>query len=157
MRQQLTRRRTNIMGRPRISDENIERIKASYSLNGSLTETSKETGVPIATVSKYVNQKEKDQFESFRIEKRSEIIPTIIAEIEQTELILLHAIRVRAATGEDTTRDLATAFGILRDKHQLISGLPTTRTENLTRDPASVLTPEEMEQAAAIRERFSKA
>jgi len=143
------------MGRGRPTpDETIERIKATYAMNGNARETSRVLSVPIATVHKYIDPESKDAFEQVRTEKLAEVIPNVIARIEQVEMVLLDAIMKRAKTGEDSVRDLATAFGILRDKHLLITGQPNVRTHN-TSEAVATLTPEEMEQAAKIRERFA--
>jgi hypothetical protein len=145
------------MGRGRPTpDETIERIKATYAMNGNARETSRALNVPVATVHKYIDPESKNEFEQVRTEKLSEVIPNVIAKIEQVEMVLLDAIIKRAKTGEDTARDLATAFGILRDKHLLITGQPNSRVHNTT-DASATLTPEEMEQAAIIRERFASA
>ena len=145
------------MGRGRITpDETIEQIKATYAMNGNARETSRVLNVPFSTVRKHITADERDEFAQVRSENLATVIPNVIAKIEEVEFVLLNAIKARALTGQDTARDLATAFGILRDKHLLITGQPNSRVHNTT-DATAVLTPEEMEQAALIRERFASA
>lgn len=145
------------MGRGRLtSDETIERIKATYAMVGTIADTARDLDLPESTVRKYVSPEVRAEFAEVRGQKLAEAIPNIIAQIEHTEHVLLDAIVKRAKTGEDSVRDLATAFGILRDKHLLITGQPNNRTHTTT-DATATLTPEEMEQAAKIRERFASA
>lgn len=145
------------MGRGRVTpDETIEQIKATYAMNGNARETSRVLNVPFSTVRKHITTDEQDEFAQVRSENLAVVIPNVIAKIEQVEMVLLDSIMKRAKSGEDSVRDLATAFGILRDKHLLITGQPNNRTHTTT-DASATLTPEEMEQAAKIRERFASA
>lgn len=50
-------------------------------------------------------------------------------------------------------QQLAVAMGIIVDKHELLTGEPTSRSETVPIDPGR-LTPEEREAAARIREKL---
>src|SRR4051812_4517813 len=142
------------MGRGRITpDETIERIKATYAFNGSLKQTSIELGVPIATVSKYVNQESKDQFESVRIEKIAAVIPSIVEMCAQAQRVFLTAMMSEEKIKGADLAQVAVSFGIVTEKALLLTGQATQRTEHVN-DPGK-LTSDEMEAAARIRAKFS--
>ena len=146
------------MGRGRATPvETIERIKATYAMVGTIAETARDLNLPESTVRKYVSPEVHARFAEVRDQKLAEVIPDIVDEIAQTRLALIRAMRDPGKIAEADIRDLATAFGITADKYQLVTGQPTARNHNLNegKDPSTVLTPEEMEQAARIRERFA--
>lgn len=141
------------MGRGRITpDETIEQIKATYALNGNARETSRVLNVPLATVLKYVDPETKDEFDQVRSEKRVDII----AKAAEVQVKLLDAMAEPVSLARSSLQEKATAFGIVTDKILLITGQPNNRTHTTT-DATATLTPEEMEQAAKIRERFASA
>lgn len=133
----------------KISDEQIEQIKATFAETGSLTATAKAAGCGLATAKKYATNF--DQFEELRTQKRVGIIERIA--VAQGKLI--DAMVDDAHLAKASVQELATAFGIVTDKQLLLTGQPTSRTETMQADPAARLTPEEMEQAARIRERMA--
>lgn len=146
------------MGRGRATPvETVERIKATYAMVGSIAETARDLNLPESTVRKYVSPEVHAEFAELRAQKLAEVIPDIVDEIAQTRLALIRAMRDPGKIAEADIRDLATAFGITADKYQLVTGQPTARNHNVNeeRDPASILTPEELEQMAQLRERLA--
>ena len=146
------------MGRGRATPiETIERIKATHAMTGSIRQTARDLGVPVATVAAYVNTPSSEQIEQARTEKIEAVMPSIIDEIAAAQRAIIKAMRDPSKIAEADMRDLATAFGILTDKHQLLTGQPTARNHNLNQeaDPAPILTPEELEQMAQLRERLA--
>lgn len=148
------------MGRGRVTPiEMQERIRTTHAVAGTIAETARQLGLPESTVRKYVSPAERDEFAQIRGQKLAEELPKIVDEIAEAQRAIIKAMRDPAKIAQADMRDLATAFGILTDKHQLLTGQPTQRNHNLNegKDPATILTPEEMEQAARIRERFAGA
>lgn len=114
------------MGRKPISDEQIEIIKATFAETGNLSAAARAAGCSISTASKYTDPVNKDEFEDIRNLKRVDIIDAIT----EAQIALIGAIKTKATSSDETTRDLATAFGILTDKHQLLTGQATERHEH---------------------------
>lgn len=134
-----------------VSDETIEIIKATFAETGNLRASARAAGCSVATAKKYAGSR--DQFEQVRTEKRLDIID----RIKDAQVKMIDAMIDPEKLAKSSLHDIGIAFGIVTDKGLLLSGQATSRTENLTKDPATILTPEEMVQAAAIRERFAKA
>lgn len=137
----------------RITDEQIETIRATYAMTGKLTDAAKASGVSKSCAQKYIHTS--DDLEQLRTEKTVATIETIIVKCGEVQEKLLEALTDPARIAKASMQECATAFGIVTDKRQLLSGQATDRREHVSADVASRLTAEEMEQAAKIRERLS--
>jgi len=135
--------------------EQIETMRATYALTRSYTAAAKAAGCSRETAKKYAISE--DEFSEVRQQKLAVTIEKIIVKCSEAQEKLLDAIMDDVKIGKASMQEAATAFGIITDKRQLLAGQATTRNENLSGgiDPATRLTPEEMEQAAKIRAKLS--
>lgn len=112
------------MGRKPIDDEQIETLKAVYAETGKYDVAAKAAGVSWSTAKKHIDNQ--DEYESIRERKRVDII----AKIADVQIKLLDAMVEPANLAKATLQEKATAFGIVTDKRQLISGEATERHEH---------------------------
>lgn len=136
------------MGKPAISDEQVELVKATFAETGNYSLAAKAAGCSVSTAKKYADNR--DQFERIRNEKRIDII----AKITELQLKLIEAMMEPEHLRRASFQEIATAFGISTDKKLLLTGQATQRVESGPIDPAK-LTPEERERAAALREKLA--
>lgn len=108
----------------KITPEQIERIKAVYAETGNVAAAARAAGVTKSTAHKYCHASH-DEFEQVRTEKRLDIIEQIA---EARRLYVEHLMKPEVIADADA-KDAATVFGILTDKHQLLIGGATARTE----------------------------
>lgn len=137
-----------------ITDEQIETIRATYTMTGKLSDASRAAGVSESTARKYVRLV--DNFEELRAEKIAITIEEIIVKCGEVQGKLLAAMTDEAKLAKASFQEVATAFGIVTDKRQLLSGQATDRREHVAADALARLTPEEKEQAARIREKLAR-
>lgn len=135
-----------------LTDTQIEIIKSTYAETGRLRAAARAANCSPSTVKKYIGPDDSEQFEQVRTEKRIDIIRTI----GDAKLKIIAAMTDETHLANASVHELAVAFGILTDKELLMTGQPNSRVHNTT-DASATLTPEEMEQAAIIRERFASA
>ena len=133
--------------------EQIETIRATYALTRSYAAAGKAAGCSETTARDYI--KKSDDFAEFRAEKQAITIEQIIVKIGHVQERLLDAMLEPSKVEKASMQELATSLGIVTDKRQLLAGDPTSRSENVSNDASTRLTPEQMEQAARIRERLS--
>lgn len=138
----------------RITDEQAETIRATYAMTGKLSQAAKAAGVSESTAKKYANLA--DGFAELRAEKLALTIEQIIVKCGDVQGKLLEALVDDAKLAKASFQEVATAFGIVTDKRQLLSGQATDRREHVAADVLARLTPEEKEQAARIREKLSR-
>lgn len=131
-----------------VSDETIEIIKAAYAETGSLRAAARAAGCSQAAAKKYAQTR--DEYEQVRAVKRLDIIE----HIKDAQIKLIDAMTDPAKLEKSSLQEIGVAFGIITDKGLLLDGKATQRSEIVT-DPSAILTPEQMEQAAAIRARFA--
>jgi hypothetical protein len=131
-----------------ISDEQIEILKATYAETGVIRSAARAAHVSVSTAKKYVDSN--DGFEQARTEKRL----TIIDYIATAQVKLIESMVDAATLAKASLQEKAVAFGIVTDKGLLLTGQATSRSETIT-DPSARLTPDEMEAAARIREKFA--
>lgn len=136
-----------------LTDEQVETIRAAYAMTGKYSEAAKAAGVSETSARRYVQLD--DGLEELRAEKRVATIESIIVKCGEAQEKLLEALIDPSRIAKASMQECATAFGIVTDKRQLLSGQATDRREHVSADAASKLTPEEMEQAARIRERLA--
>lgn len=118
----------------RLSDEQIERIKAVYAETGNIREAARAAGVPEATARRHV--KHDDGLTQVRAQKRVEAVATVAREradfaellADAREAYIRHLMEPAVIATADA-KDAATIVGILTDKHQLVTGAATVRTE----------------------------
>lgn len=123
----------------------------AYAETGNINHAAREAQCTWTSAKKYVTE-HADELQKLREQKKADVLNqmavTRIRALE--ELITPHRL-VSSSTGE-----LTTLVGVLTDKIQILSGGVTSRSAHLDEsDPASRLTPEELEQAAKIRERLA--
>ena len=136
-----------------LPDETIEVIKNTYARTGRYREAARAAGVSFGSAKKYADQE--DDIEQLRAQKRLEVAFDVITKSAEAQEKLLASLIDPAKLREATVKDIATAYGIITDKLLLMRGEPTTRTEHTTNpDPASKLTPTEMNQLADLRDKL---
>lgn len=137
------------MARKSLIPEQIERIKAVFAETGSIAEAARAGGVSKSTAHKYVHTR--DEYEQLRTEKRAEVIgdvATLIAEAR--EKYVRHLMQPDVIASADA-KDAATVIGILTDKHQLITGGATARTEAMSAADARAQLAAQFDELAARR------
>ncbi|MCI3922440.1 hypothetical protein MO973_19595 [Paenibacillus sp. TRM 82003] len=124
-----------------IEPELKEQIRAYLSTNDNVRETARHFGVSPATVMKIRDEKP-DVFEHMRTFKKQEFIERgwrLAGRLYEA---------MEDKIPEATFKDLATGFGIVVDKMQLISGEPTSRSDNTNKNTHDLgeLTAEQAEE-----------
>lgn len=99
---------------------------------GALTRVAKHLKIPLATLSRWANEKRNPAPTDLVSEKKGDLVALLKAEAEAIFGDMPNA-RVDASY-----RDLAVALGIVLDKHQLLSGGPTERPELVVKGYATV-------------------
>jgi molybdenum-dependent DNA-binding transcriptional regulator ModE len=129
----------------RLSDRQIETIRLAYAETGSVTAAARAAGCSRSAARSHLTAAP-DNLAELRQEKRADIV----AEIAHVRLVLLTAMGSAEKIAKASMAELATSFGILTDKHQLLTGGATSRPDTGRVEPGR-LTPEEREQAARLR------
>lgn len=129
----------------RLSDQQIETIRAAWVLTGNGSYAAKAAGCATSTANKYIKDHH-DELRQLRQEKAPDIAEILNAVLNEVLSGMLDPSKVRDAN----LNQLATTAGIVIDKMQLLSGQATARTETMAVDPGR-LTPEEREQARRLR------
>lgn len=114
------------MSRKPVSDETIEIIKATFAETGSIRAAARAAKCSVSTASKYTDPTVRDQFERIRTEKRIDIIEALAA----ARITLLNAMVDPDALKKASLHEKAVAFGVVTDKHQLLTGEATERHEH---------------------------
>lgn len=122
-----------MMARPPITDAQIETLKNAFRNGASVDAAAKAASVSWASAKKY--ESIRDQYESYRDEKRHELIATTAAEYVPQ---LLDAIGKYIAhigkpevVAETSARDSIIIIGTAVDKVQLLTGQATERSEHV--------------------------
>jgi len=119
------------------SDEQRREAAAHYVVHGVMTKVTELTGISSATLSDWKTKSDwwEGLTESIRAEKSDEIDATISRTLEKSSKQLIDRIDngddIITKDGEHVRqlmrgRDLATVFGIMFDKRQIIRNLPTS-------------------------------
>lgn len=122
------------MAREKLTDAQIERIKAVYAETGNKSEAARAAGVSRTSALRYITADA--QMDSLRQQKRVEAIATVAREradfaellADAREAYIRHLMEPTVIATADA-KDAATIVGILTDKHQLVTGAATARTE----------------------------
>lgn len=134
----------------KLTDRQIETIRLSYAETGSQRQAARRAGCAVSSVKQYLVPV-MDELEHIRTQKKIDIIE----EIASVRLALLTAMGTPEKIAKASMQELATSFGILTDKHQILTGGATERTETGTYDPVSRLSADELEQLATIRDKLA--
>ena len=129
----------------RLSDTQIEEIRLAYAETGVVADAARAAGCSEASARKYCHAPN-DGLAELRAEKKADVV----AKIAEVRSAYLDHMLKESVIKEATAKDSAVIVGVLTDKHQLLSGAATARTETTAADP-NRLTPEEKEQAARLR------
>lgn len=144
----------------RITDTQIERIKAVYAETGNIRQAARAANVPEATARRYV--KHDDGLAQVRAQKRVEAVATVAREradfaellADAREQYIRHLMTPEVMATADA-KDAATIIGILTDKHQLITGNATVRTETNLYGAVDINDPEAAALARAYAARIA--
>jgi AcrR family transcriptional regulator len=115
-----------------ISNEQVERIKQLAIDTSNTAAIARAVGVSRATVLKYVGVK--DEFDEVRHEKRVELIGAVADEFVSVRQLYLNHLKEPAVIAAANAKDSAVIVGVLTDKHQLVTGEATERTEHTNGD-----------------------
>jgi hypothetical protein len=121
----------------RLTDEQIETIRLTYAETGFIVAAAREAGCSESAARKYCHAPDDDLTE-LRAEKRADVI-TKLAEVRLRYLDHMLDDKVIAET---SARDAVIVVGTLTDKHQLLIGAATSRSEVLIRQQAEVMAAE---------------
>jgi hypothetical protein len=131
-----------------LTAEKIEIIKATYAETGNYSESARAARVSVATAKKYVDTQ--DDLEELRKQKRV----SLIDHIADVQAVLLDAMTEPKRLGKASLSELGNQFSNLTEKRLLLTGQATARTETLTADSATKLTPDERMLAARLRDKL---
>lgn len=90
---------------------------------GALTAVSRHLGVPLRTLSRWYNKEQNPPPDSLVNEKKGELVNRL------SDLLEVFVEEMFSATKDATLQQLATAFGIVMDKRELLLGKPTSRSQ----------------------------
>lgn len=130
----------------RLSDRQIETIRLAFAETGSQREAARRAGCSPSSVKRYMADPD-DELTQLRTQKKADIIE----EIAAVRLELLNAMKTPEKIAKASMAELATSFGILTDKHQLMTGKATARTEQSP--PLIVWSDDEVAALAEMAER----
>src|SRR5690348_9122701 len=143
----------------RISDAQIERIKAVYAEIGIVAEAARAGGVSRTTARRYVRSS--DNLDEVGRHKRVEAVAAVARERADLAELLADAREpyIRYLMQADVmatadAKDAATIISILTDKHQLITGGATARTETNVNGALDINDPEAAALARAYAARI---
>lgn len=118
----------------RLSDEQIERIKAVFAESGNAAEAARAAGVSRGAARNYIHADA--GLDEVRRQKRESAIAQVAHERADFAELLADAretyirhLMLPEVVASANAKDAATIVGILTDKHQLITGGATARTE----------------------------
>ena len=116
-----------------ITDEQIERLHLEYAQTGRLRASARAVGISVSTAKRYIDLEKANPdsvLEQVRTQKRIEIAE----HIGNVQAAILRKMEEDITLGKASYQELATAFGILTDKRQLITGQATERHEHRDAD-----------------------
>lgn len=107
------------------TDADKERAIAVYITTGNLSQTSRETGVPISTLRGWLAEQPPEKVQEARAEAQAEFVR------KAWDAVTAHVLHLqdKGVIAETSARDSATIVGILIDKIQLVTGRPTSINE----------------------------
>jgi molybdenum-dependent DNA-binding transcriptional regulator ModE len=130
----------------RLSDWQIETIRLAYAETGSISHAARESGCAYNTAKSYVASHH-DDLTDLRNQKKADVV----AQVAALRIRLLEEMHTATRLSKASLYELGTLFGILTDKHQLLTGKATSRTEQT--NPLAVWSDDEIDALAAMAER----
>jgi predicted transcriptional regulator len=112
-----------------LTDEQIERLHLEYAQTGRLRAAARVVGVSPSTAKRYIDQERANPdsvLEQVRTQKRIDIAE----KIAEVQIVILEALKSPEKIAKASYQELSTSYGILTDKHQLITGQATERHEH---------------------------
>jgi hypothetical protein len=134
---------------PNLTDEQIERIKQVFAETGSVRGTARALSMPVSAVKTHCKQT--DGYAQLRTEKRTALIGAIAEELATVRQLYLDHLKQPAVIAAASAKDAATIVGIFTDKHQLVTGEATERSEHVHSDDARVLLAQKVDEIAKRR------
>lgn len=133
-----------------LTAEQVAQIRAAYQAEGTINAAARVTGFHHRTVRKYIEGEPAPTTAAKPAPKKEDIPP----QMRRVLVLMLDHLLTPGTIEKMNGQQLAVAMGIIVDKHELLTGEPTVRTESGSIDPGK-LTPEEREAAARIREKLA--
>jgi hypothetical protein len=133
-----------------LTEEQIVAIKEAYQSEGTITGAARVTGYHHRTIKKYTEGDPTPPSAAKPPPKKEDMPPRILRVLS----LMLDNFETPGVIEKMNGQQLAVAFGIMLDKHELVTGQPTTRSETGPIDLGR-LTPEEREIAAKIRDKLA--
>lgn len=112
-----------------LTDEQIERIKQVFADTGSVRGTARALSLPVSTVKTHC--KRTDEYVQIRTEKRTALIGNIAEELAAVRQLYLDHLKQPLVIASASAKDAAVIVGVFTDKHQLVTGEATERTEHV--------------------------
>lgn len=131
----------------RLTDEQVETIRAVFSEGGSLGDAARAAACSKNSARKYAPPPD-DNLAQLRTEKKADII----SRIAEVRSMWLEHLAEEDVIAKADGRESVIVFGTLTDKHQLMTGAATSRTETGPPDSGR-FTLDEIEKLAAVAER----
>lgn len=128
-----------------ISDELKEQVRTYLATCGNVRETARHFKISPATVMK-IRDAEPDEFEQLRTDKKQQIIENSWKLMEK----FLSAMEAKIPSAG--LKDVATSYGIVSDKVLLMTGEPTSRSDNNNKNTHELgeLTAEQAEELIKV-------
>lgn len=114
---------------PNLTDEQIERIKQVFADCGSVRGTARSLSLTVSTVQPHC--KRTDEYVQLRTEKRTALIGNIAEELAEVRQLYLNHLKEPGVIAAASAKDSAVIVGIATDKHQLVTGEATERSEHV--------------------------
>lgn len=111
----------------KLDDQLKEQIRNHLATNNNVRETARQFGVSPSTVMK-IRDERPDEFEQLRTDKKQQIIAKSWTLMER----FLEAMEEKIPSA--TLRDVSTSYGIVGDKLLLMTGEPTSRSDNTNKN-----------------------
>ena len=113
-----------------LTDEQIERLHLEYAQCGSFREVARILNVAPSTIKRHIDndrrQPAREALQAIRTQNKVDIA----AKIAEVQLVILEALKSPEKISKASYQELSTSYGILTDKHQLITGQATERHEH---------------------------
>lgn len=122
-------------------DSDRQMVYAGLAVSGgNVRRTARDTGYPEQTVRDWKKRWEAEGAPEVVASGAVPIVDQFYEKARTLRDLLLVKLEERIAADDITTKDVITSIGILTDKIRLIEGLPTNRTENVSKG----MSPEEL-------------
>lgn len=109
----------------RLSDWQIETIRLAFAETGNMSHAARKAGCAFNTAKKYIVD-HLDELTKLRNEKRGDVV----AQVAELRVRVIEEMFTTTRLGKASLSELGILFGILTDKHQLLTGEATDRHEH---------------------------